>query len=213
MQGDGSPLTASLAITGVRADLRAWCRGLARALCCIVLCAAAGGCSSSVGSSIGQALSPLNSFARATDRGVNVAFESIEGLPNDLEQTLTRDLDEEAANQHIAIIPAGADAPYRVRGYLAERAKGADTTFVWAWDVYDTDLHHAIRLTGEEHGKGKGWAAADEALVRRIARTGIQQLANFIASPPSPPAAVPAPAGSSGAVVASDDPRTQVAGR
>lgn len=209
MQGDGSRLTADIVIIAVRACLRACCRRLARALCCVALCAAAGGCGSA-GSSIGQALSPLSSFARATDRGVNVAFESIEGLPNDLEQTLARDLDEEATNEHIAIAPAGADAPYRVRSYLAAHAKGADTTFVWAWDVYDTDLHHAIRLTGEEHGKGKGWAAADEALVHRIARTGMQQLATFIASPP---AAVPPSAPHGGAVVASDDARTQVAGR
>jgi hypothetical protein len=89
-------------------------------------------------------------------------------------------------------------------------------SIAWAWDVYDAELHRVFRLSGEERAgpaAGRGaedriWAAADEALLRRIARNGMEQLAGFMASPPAPAAPTPpmAPApGRNGQVVASRD--------
>ena len=108
----------------------------------------------------------------------------------------------------------------RVRSYLAAHARGAATSIAWAWDVYDSDLHRAFRLSGEEpDGRiadsrapdGRSWAAADDAVLRRIARTGMQQLVDFMAAAPAPAAptapATPAPTRSgSDAVASRDDP-------
>jgi hypothetical protein len=147
----------------------------------------------------------------AQARDISIAFESIDGLPRDLSQKLARDLNEEAAALGIAVVPAG-EAAYRLRGYLAAHPEGATTAIAWAWDVYDGELHRAFRLSGEErtaaagkNSEARNWATADEALLRRIAHTGMEQLASFAASPPAPPAPAP-PAERSGAAVASRDP-------
>ncbi len=137
-----------------------------------------------------------------------------------MSQKLVRDLNEEAAALRIAVVPAGSEPAYRMRGYLAAHTQGAATSIAWAWDVYDSDLHRAFRLSGEEQtgppaGKtgpdrapeGRNWAAADDAVVRRIARTGMRQLVDFMAAAPAPaaPTAAPAPTHSGSDVVASRD--------
>jgi hypothetical protein len=170
---------------------------------CLALSLLTAGCAA-----IGSALGPS---ARARD--VSIAFESIDGLPRDVSQKLVRDLDEEAAALRIAVVPAGAEAAYRVRGYLAAHAEGATTVIAWAWDVYDGELHRAFRLNGEErvsaaagrNHDGGTWATADEALLRRIARTGMEQLADFMASASAPAAPTPAAPGRGGGAVASRD--------
>jgi hypothetical protein len=153
----------------------------------------------------------------AQARDISVAFESIDGPPRDLSQKLARDLNEEAAALRIAVMPAG-QASYRLRGYLAAHAHSGTTTIAWAWDVYDGDLHRAFRLSGEErtavvapaaknagkNSEAENWTAADEALLRRIARTGMEQLAGFAAAPASV-APAPPPAERNGAAVASRD--------
>jgi hypothetical protein len=170
---------------------------------CLTLSLLTAGCAA-----IGSALGPS---ARASD--VSIAFESIDGVPRDVSQKLVRDLDEEAAALRIAVVPAGREAAYRMRGYLAAHAEGSTTVIAWAWDVYDGELHRAFRLNGEERvsstaGRtrdGGAWATADEALLRRIARTGMEQFAEFMASASAPPAPAPAAPGRGGAAVAGRD--------
>jgi hypothetical protein len=67
---------------------------------------------------------------------------------------------------------------------LVERDK---TTFAWVWDVYDADKQRVLRITGEETGDGRrrdGWSAADDQVVRRIARSGMERIMAFAADPP-----------------------------
>jgi hypothetical protein len=217
MQGNGSGRKAGEAESARGALsflLRTSFKPFFKPLPSLALCLMAGGCAS-----IGQALGPS-----APVRGVSIAFESIDGLPRDLSQKLVRDLDEEAAALRIAVVPSGGEAAYRMRGYLAAHAQGAGTSIAWAWDVYDSDLHRAFRLSGEEPAgppagriadsrapDGRSWAAADDAVLRRIARTGMQQLVDFMAAAPAPAAptapATPAPTRSgSDAVASRDDP-------
>jgi hypothetical protein len=207
MQGDGGRRTAGRAIIGVRRHAPA---KVARALSCAVVCLALplAGCAS-VGSSISQALGPS-----ARDRDASVAFDSIDGLAQNSQTAMVRDLNEEAASFHIAVVPSGGDAWYRIRSYVAAHA----TSVSWAWDVYDSGLHRAVRLSGEEHADtraGRGGAIADEVLLHRIARAGMAQLADFMASTPPAPAAPPTaplpPARSGGDVASRGDARTQVA--
>jgi len=171
---------------------------------------AAAGCSSVNPGAITQALAPAAPAADA-----RIAFESIDGVPPEVFHRLVGDLTEEAAARQIAVVPAGAGAPYRIRGYLAAHAEHGATTVVWAWDVYDADLRRAFRLDGEEHAGATGrkdapgrragdqWTVADEALLRRIARAGMDQMARFIAAGPPPPEPAAAPPPRNGEPVAS----------
>jgi hypothetical protein len=220
MQGDGGRHVAGAAIIGVRriGVRRHALARIARALSCVAVCLALplAGCAS-VGSSISQALGPS---APARDHNASIAFDSIDGLAQNSQTAMVRDLNEEAAAFHIAVVPSGSNAWYRIRSYVATHAEHRATSVAWAWDVYDSSLHHAVRLSGEEHGDtpaGKGGAIADEAVLRRVARAGMAQLADFMASTPPapaapPPSAAPSPPARSGGDVASrEDAWTQVA--
>ena len=177
--------------------------GITRAAACLALCLATADCAS-----VGQSLA---SFAQARERGVSVAFEPIEGLAGESNAALVRDLNEEATAFHISVVPEGGEAAYRVRSYVATHAArqspgrtsaGNVGTVSWAWDVYDSALHRAVRLSGEEHTAGGKNGAIDEALLRRIARTGMEQLADFMAT--NPPAG-PLPAHGGTEVAGRDD--------
>jgi hypothetical protein len=208
MQDDGSRRNAG----GAEIDSRG-CRlavagkpilGLA---VCLTLCLLAAGCAS-----VGQALAPS-----PPARDLSIALESIDGLPREVSLKLAHDLDEEATALRIAVVPPGGEASYRMRGYLAAHQQGSGTVIAWAWDVYDAELQRAFRLSGEERtgaAAGRNWAAAaDEALLRRIARSGMEQLAGFVASAAAPAAPASPPPERSGQVLATrDDPRPAAAG-
>ena len=118
-----------------------------------------------------------------------VAFESIDGPPEQLFRKLVAQLGEEASAQRIAMVSRQAPAQYRIRGYLAAHVQGKKTTITWVWDVFDTDHERALRLSGEVPGtpSERAWAAADDAVVTHIARDGMTRLAAFLASPGSGP--------------------------
>jgi hypothetical protein len=165
--------------------------------------------------SIGPTLGPTGQA-----RDVSIAFESIDGLPRDVSQRLVRDLNEEAAALQIAVVPAGGEPAYRMRGYLAAHAERAGTSIAWAWDVYDAELHRAFRLSGEEpagsaaRGPAGGiWASADEALLRRIARAGMQEFAALLGSAPARTVPAPAAPERNGAAVAGRDDVGPAGGR
>jgi hypothetical protein len=120
-----------------------------------------------------------------------VVFESIEGPPTAVFHKFVRDLNEEAAARQIAVAQNGAAAPYRLRGYLATHADGGGTAIAWVWDIYDGAEHRAFRITGEERAGagGKSWAAADDQVLRRIARASMEQVAAFLVTAPAPESA------------------------
>jgi hypothetical protein len=83
-----------------------------------------------------------------------------------------------------------------VRGYLAAKVVKGRTTIAWVWDVFDADDHRALRISGEEAAPGRhhdAWAAADDAMLHRIARTSMDQLAGFLISSDVAARAAPAP--------------------
>ncbi len=157
----------------------------------------------------GCSTAPQVPAAYASARGPTIACESIDGPPESIFRKYVQSISDEANARQMAIVSREAPAQFRVRGYLAtlvEKRRG--TVVSWVWDVYDIDQQRAVRLTGEEKTSGAGrgtWAAADDALLRRIARNGMDQLAAFVGAPDAPqsPPAAPAPAGPS--VAANDD--------
>jgi hypothetical protein len=154
------------------------------------------------------ATAPQVPAAYASVRGPTIAFESIDGPPESIFRKYVQDISDEANARQMAIVSREAPAQFRVRGYLAalvEKRRG--TVIAWVWDIYDIDQRRMLRLTGEEKTSGAGrgtWAAADDGLLRRIAKNGMDQLATFLAAPGAPNAPyVPASGGPS--VAAADD--------
>jgi hypothetical protein len=143
----------------------------------------------------GCSTAPQALGAAATVRGPTVAFESIDGPPESIFRKLVQDLNDEATARQMAVVSRDAPTQYRVRGYLAALVeKRRRTVIAWVWDVYDADQRRAMRITGEEPAGASGrgtWAAADDQLLRRIAKSGIERLAAFLAAPNTEPPAVP----------------------
>jgi hypothetical protein len=136
----------------------------------------------------------------AQPRGATVAFDAIDGLPPAQFTKLVEDLNTEAQTRRLAIISRQGQSAYRVRGYLAAKVSKHETTVSWVWDVFDREENRALRITGEESVKGRHpnpWSVADDAMMQRIARNSMDQLAAFLVSPdvaPGTPVAA-APAG------------------
>jgi hypothetical protein len=130
-------------------------------------------------------------------RGATVAFESIDGLPPGQFRNLVQALNNEAQMRRLAVMSRESPSAYRVRGYLAAKVAKRETTISWVWDVFDGDDRRALRITGEETTKGRrrdAWSAADDAMLQRIARSSMDQLAAFLTSPevaPGMPDAAP----------------------
>src|SRR5262245_62211927 len=119
-------------------------------------------------------------------RGATVAFDSLDGLPPSQFQRLVRNLNDEAQSRRLAVISREQPSAYRVRGYLAATVSKHQTTVSWVWDIFDQDEHRALRITGEETAKVRhrdAWAAADDAMLQRIAQSSMAQLATFLTSP------------------------------
>jgi hypothetical protein len=119
-------------------------------------------------------------------RGASVAFESIDGPPPGQFRQLVQDLNSEAQARRLAVMSRESPSAYRVRGYVAARVLGKHETMIsWVWDVFDRDDHRALRIEGEETANGPhhGWSAADDAMLNRIARNSMDQLAAFLTSP------------------------------
>jgi hypothetical protein len=146
---------------------------------------------------------PMASFASA--RTGTIAFESIDGPPQPVFQKLVENLATEAVARQVAVISREATPQYRVRGYMAAHIADRRIHIGWVWDVYDANKRRVLRIANEELGGrsgGDAWAAADDAMLRKIARTGMDRLATLLdGSGAGRPAAEP-PAGGDGVAVA-----------
>lgn len=130
-------------------------------------------------------------------RGATIAFDSIDGPPQAQFRTLVQNLNDEAQSRQLAVISREQASVYRVRGYLAAHVVKDRTTISWVWDVFDKDENRALRVAGEETVKSHprdAWTVADNAMLQRIARTSMDQLATFLTSPEVAPGTAPAPA-------------------
>jgi hypothetical protein len=123
-------------------------------------------------------------------RGATVAFESIDGPPPGQFHELVQALNNEAQSRRLAVMSRESPSAFRVRGYLAVKVAKRETTVSWVWDVFDRDDRRALRITGEETAKSAtlgrqrdAWSVADDKVLRRIARNGMDQLAAFLTSP------------------------------
>jgi hypothetical protein len=142
---------------------------------------------------------PAPTLASASGRGPIVAFESVDGPPESIYAKLVRSLSEEAEARRIAVVSRSSPAHYRVRVYAANVVYPKRSVVYWVWDVYDGNQQRVYRASGEEPIIGAGrntWAATDDQVIRRIARTGMDRLVAFLGAPAREPAlpASPPPA-------------------
>lgn len=126
-------------------------------------------------------------------RGASVAFESIDGPPPDIFRKLVARLNEEAQTRKLAVVSRESPSTYRVRGYLATRVEGNRTSVSWLWDVYDAENRRAFRIAGAQARPGKhkadeAWNVADDAMLKSIAGTSLDQLAAFLTASDAPAA-------------------------
>jgi hypothetical protein len=159
------------------------------------------------------------SLIAAQPRGASVAFDQIDGPPPAQFHKLVDNLNAEAQTRRLAVTSRDSQAAYRVRGYLAAKVTKHETTVSWTWDVFDGDQQRALRITGEESVKGRhrdAWAIADDAMLHRIARSSMDQLATFLTSaeiaPGTQMAAAPAPGPGQIALIGDRDPTPEAAG-
>jgi len=173
-------------------EARAWRLGAAAALALTVAACAANG----------QVTGSLVSGRAAT-----VAFESIDGPPQPVFQRLVENLASEAVARQVTVISREATPAYRIRGYMAAHLQGKRVHIGWVWDVYDTNKQRVLRIASEEPGgtaarrSSDAWTAADDAMLRRIAHSSMDQLAAFLEPAGRSPTG-PAPAGADGMAVA-----------
>jgi hypothetical protein len=142
---------------------------------------------------------PTASFV--SGRSATVAFESIDGPPKPVFQKLVENLATEAVARQVAVISREATPRYRIRGYMAAHLEGRRIHIGWVWDVYDANRLRVLRIASEEPAGrrvGDAWAAADDAMLRRIASASMDRLAAFLDAP----GATRSPGGADGAVVA-----------
>jgi hypothetical protein len=173
--------------------------GVVAAVLCGLMTA---GCNTS-----GQPTASLGSPRGPTVSGPSVAFESIDGPPPGVFQKLVQKLNDEATARQLPVVSRQGPASYRVRGYLAAHIANNRTSFAWVWDVYDAEQRRALRISGEVPGRtagGDAWAGADDEVLRKIAQTGMDRVAAFIATPAAM-ASASAPAGGQTYAVASID--------
>lgn len=157
---------------------------------------------------------PTVSAGASAGRNATIAFESVDGPPVRLYQTFVSTLAEEAIARRVQVVSRTAAAEYRIRIYLAAQIEGRQTRISWVWDVYDAERRRALRIAGEEAGDRKGtdgWSAADDPMLRRMAKTSLDQLVAFLDSGPAPAAEPPAAPSADGAPVASVPPPDSLA--
>jgi len=157
-------------------------RLLGRAAAIAALAAVVSGCVTGADSGTGIALS--NSLSGAT-----VAFESIDGPPPPVFSRMVATLNDEATARRLNVVSRAGPASYRVRAYVSAVVNRGKTSFVWVWDVYDADRQRALRIAGEEPAAAgrhrDAWGAADEQVIRRMARSGMERFTAFLSEPRS----------------------------
>ncbi len=160
---------------------------LLRAALFIVGCAGAtAGCATD-----GQPLLGAASLHAST-----VAFESIDGPPETVFRKLVVQLDREAATRQIAVVSREQPALYRVRAYVDAHVQAKKVIISWVWDVYNADRQRAMRFTGEVPGAAperNAWLAADDQVINRVARDGMDRLVAYLANPGPAPELPPTP--------------------
>ena len=126
----------------------------------------------------GQSPGPL-----AAGRTATIAIESIEGPPPAVSKRLVAELTQAAEARQLAVVSVEDQPIYRLHAYFTPYVENGKTSIAWVWDLYGPDERRAARLTGAEPSGPSSkddWAAVDDHVVQRIARSGIDRVLMYL---------------------------------
>jgi hypothetical protein len=118
-------------------------------------------------------------------RGVPVALESIDGLPERMSADVRDAIIAEASRRSMDVVGPGQPARFRVKGYISAYGSEEGTTVSVMWDVFDASHVRAKRITTTATTPGTAedaWSRVDEHQIAAVARKSIGELATFLAS-------------------------------
>jgi hypothetical protein len=128
--------------------------------------------------------------------GVPIAVEAIEGPPAEVTGALNAALVQAAADHQVTLVDDAQAPRFRIKGYVtSDPAPDGKTELAYVWDVFDASNRRAQRVTGTVEMAGdpaNPWARLDDKALKRLAGKSMDGIADFLASAPTSPAAVPA---------------------
>ncbi len=122
------------------------------------------------------------SFIQPIDeqQGTTFAFEPFTGAPGNIADELSNEIGAQAAIQGLNLVRrVGADATYRVNGYLAATGQPGKGTIFYVFDVVDRSGRRLKRISGaEETGGSTGdpWTGATSTVLTRIAERSVVEI-------------------------------------
>lgn len=139
-----------------------------------------------------------------------IAFRTAMGPPDDINAELTKQLNEAAIEQGIAlVVDPSVPMDVTLRGYISAIPKGSNVNVMYLWDVVDSRGQRLNRISGEEAlgsgaGAGQPWSAVTPQVTKMIAAKTMAELGRWAKANSTPaPGNVSAPAAPAGAGAAS----------
>lgn len=122
------------------------------------------------------------SFIQDIDKeeGVTFAFEPFTGAPGNIADELSEQIGTQAASQGLKLVKrVGADATYRVNGYLAATGQPGKGTIFYVFDIVDRSGRRLKRISGSEEtggSTGDPWQGASSGALTRIAQRSVIEI-------------------------------------
>ncbi|MTI43629.1 hypothetical protein JM93_02855 [Roseibium hamelinense] len=114
------------------------------------------------------------------------AFEPFTGAPGNIADELSESIGEQARRQGLTLVRrVGAQATYRVNGYLSAAGEPSSATVFYVFDVVDSSGRRLKRISGTERTSGTAgdpWQAVDGRTLDRIANRSVVELEAWLNS-------------------------------
>ncbi|MBD8891394.1 hypothetical protein [Roseibium litorale] len=101
------------------------------------------------------------------------AFEPFTGAPGNIADELSKSIGTQARGQGLTLVRrVGAEATYRVNGYLSVTGGASAVTLFYVFDIVDSTGLRLKRISGTENlsgTTGDPWEAVDSSALERVA--------------------------------------------
>lgn len=119
------------------------------------------------------ALTTPSSAATTPADQATFAFEPFTGAPGNIADELSRSIGTQARGQGLTLVRrVGAEATYRVNGYLSVTGGASAVTLFYVFDIVDGTGQRLKRISGTEElsgTTGDPWQAVDSSALERVA--------------------------------------------
>jgi len=131
--------------------------------------------------SVGQSRAALSGPAPVIPADqVTLAFEPFTGMPGNIADELAEDIGTEARNAGLTLVRrVGAQATYRVNGYLSATSDQSSATVFYVFDIVDASGRRVTRVSGTETTNGSSgdpWASVGSDTLTRIAQRSVAEI-------------------------------------